>query len=74
MSQPALGAELPSQAFDLASTEPPSADPQKETISVEITDTSSTAENVGFILDAYCGIFFNFLHSVFYPSSNFLLC
>ena len=40
---------------------------------VEITDTSTTAENVSFILDAYWGIFFNFFHSVFYPSSDFLL-
>ena len=74
MSQPALGAELLSQAFDSASTEPPSTDPRKEPIAVEITDTSTTTENVSFIFDAYRGIFFNFLHSVLYPSSDFLLC
>ena len=73
MSQPALGAELPSQAFDLASTEPPSADPWKEPISVEITDTPTTAENVSFIFDVYWGIFFDFFHSVCYPSPDFLL-
>ena len=72
MSQPALGAELLSQAFNSTSTEPPSADPRKEPILVEITDTS-IAENVSFIFDAYWGIFFNFFHSVFYPSSDFLL-
>ena len=60
VSQPALGVELPSQAFDLASTEPPSADPRKEPILVEITDTSTTAENVSFNFDAYRGIFFSF--------------
>ena len=73
MSQPALGAELLSQAFDLASTEPPSADPRKEPILVEITNTSTTVENVSFIFDAYWGFFFNFFHLVFYPSSDFLL-
>ena len=73
MSQPALGAGLPSQAFDLASTQSPSVDPRKEPILVEITDTQTTAENVSFIFDAYWGIFFNFFHSVFYPSSDFLL-
>jgi len=72
VSQLALGVELLSQAFDLASTEPSLADPRKEPISVEITDTSTT-ENVSFIFDAYWGIFFNFFHSVFYPSSDFLL-
>ena len=40
---------------------------------VEITDTSTTAKNVSFIFDAYWGIFFNFFHLVFYPSSDFLL-
>jgi len=40
---------------------------------VEITDTSTIAENVSFIFDAYRGIFFNFFHSIFYPSSDFLL-
>ena len=74
MSQPALGAELLSQAFNSTSTEPPSADPRKEPILVEITDTSTTAENVSFILDAYWGTSFNFLHLVFYPSSDFVLC
>ena len=29
---------------------------------------------MSFIFDAYRGIFFNFLHSVFYPSSDFLMC
>ena len=28
---------------------------------------------MSFIFDAYSGIFFNFFHSVFYPSSDFLL-
>ena len=28
---------------------------------------------MSFIFDAYWGIFFNFFHSVFYPSSAFLL-
>ena len=59
--------------FDLASTKPPSADPREEPILVEITDTSTIAENVSFIFDAYRGIFFNFFHSIFYPSSDFLL-
>ena len=58
--------------FDSSSTEPSSADPRKEPILVETTD-ASTAENVSFIFDAYWGIFFNFFHSVFYPSSDFLL-
>ena len=40
---------------------------------VEIIDTSTTVENVNFIFDAYRGIFFNFLHSVLYPSFDFLL-
>ena len=52
MSQPTLGVGLLSQAFDSAPTEPPSADPQKEPISVEIAYASITAENVSFILDA----------------------
>ena len=74
-SQPALGAGLISQAFDSTPTEPPSADPQKEPISVEITDASITIENVSFILDACQSIFFDFLiYSVFYPSSDFLTC
>jgi len=75
VSQPALGAELLSQAFDSTSTEPPSADPRKELILVDITDTSTTSENVSFILDACWGNFFNFLiYSVLYPSSDFLMC
>ena len=45
MSQSALGAELLSQAFDLASTEPSSADPQTEPISVEPTNASRTIED-----------------------------
>ena len=66
---------LLSQVFDLAPTEHSSADPQKEPISVEITDASTAAENVSFILDACWSIFFNFLiYSVFHPSSNFLPC
>ena len=32
-----------------------------------------TTENVSFIFDANRGIFFNFFHLVFYPSSDFLL-
>jgi len=56
VSQLALGAGLLSQAIDSAPTEPPSADPQKEPILVEITDASTTAENVSFIPDA-CGSF-----------------
>ena len=46
MSQPALGAELLSQAFKSASTEPSLADPQKEPILVEITDASKIAEDI----------------------------
>ena len=61
MSQPTLGAELLSQAFDLASTEPPSANPRKEPILVEITDASTIAENVSFILDAHRSIFLQLL-------------
>ena len=60
-SQPALGAGLLSQAFDSAPTEPPSTDPQKEPILVEITDASITVENVSFILDACQSIFFDLL-------------
>ena len=60
-TQSVLGVELLSQAFDSAPTEPPSADPQKEPILVEITDASITAENVSFILDACQSIFFDFL-------------
>ena len=53
--------ELLSQAFGSAPTEPSSVDPQEEPILVEITDASTTTENVGFILDACQSIFFNFL-------------
>ena len=61
--------------FDSAPTEPPSAGLGKELILVEITNTSTTAENVSFILDACRSRFFNFLiHLVFHPSSVFLLC
>jgi len=61
--------------FNSTSTEPTSADPRKEPIPVEITDTSTTSENVSFILDACWGIFFNFLiYSVLYSSSDFLMC
>jgi len=61
--------------FNSTSTEPTSADPRKEPIPVEITDTSTTSENVSFILDACWGIFFNFLiYLVIYSSSNFLMC
>ena len=45
MSQHAWGAELLSQAFKSASTEPSSADPQKEPISVETTDASRMVED-----------------------------
>jgi len=48
--------------FGSAPTEPSSADPQEESISVEITDASKTTENVSFILDARRSIFFNFLN------------
>ena len=65
---------MPSQAFDSAPTELSLAVPRREPISVEIIDTSTTAENVSFIFDAYRGISLNFLHLVFYPSSDFLLC
>jgi len=61
--------------FASAPTEPPSSDPQKESISVEITDTSITVENVSFILDACQSILFNFLiYSVFHPSSELSPC
>ena len=60
-SQSALGAELLSQALDSTPTEPPSADSQKELISIGITDASTIVENVSFILDACGKFFFNFL-------------
>ena len=69
-SQSALGAALLSQAFDLAPAEPLSADPQKEPISVEITNASTIAENVSFIIDARRSIFFNFL--IYSVSSSFI--
>ena len=49
-SQTALGAGLLSQALDLTPTKPLSVDPQQELISVEVTDASTTAENVNFSL------------------------
>ena len=60
-SQSALGAVLPFQAFDLAPVEPLLADPQKEQILIEITDASTIAENVSFILDARQSIFLQLL-------------
>ena len=60
-SQSALGVGLLSQALDSTSTEPLSVDPQKEPISVEVTDASTMAKNVSFsfrfILDACWSIF-----------------
>jgi len=44
-SQLALGIELLSQAFKSASTEPPSADPQKEPILVETIGASKTTKD-----------------------------
>jgi len=49
-SQSALGAGLLSQALDSTPTKPLSADPQQEPISVEVTDASTTIENVNFSL------------------------
>ena len=49
-SQSALGAGLLSQALDSTPTKPLSADPQQEPISVEVTDASTTTENVNFSL------------------------
>jgi len=69
VSQPALGAELLSQAFDSALAEPPSADPRKEPISVETTDTSITAENMSLSLT------FNFpIYSVFHSLFDYSSC
>jgi len=45
---------------DLAPTELPSADPRTEPISVEITDTSITAENVSSIFDTCWSIFLDY--------------
>ena len=70
-SQSSLGAELLSQAFDSAPTEPSSADSQKEPISVEITDAPTTAENVSFfhfILDACWSIFWKVSDFIQFPS------
>jgi len=52
--------ELLSQAFDSTPTEPPSVDPQKEPILVEMTNASTTAENVSSLLATCWSIFFNF--------------
>jgi len=49
-SQSALGTGLLSQALDSTQTKPLSVDPQQEPISVEVTDASTTAENVNFSL------------------------
>ena len=49
-SQSALGAELLSQALDSTPTKPLSTDPQQEPILMEVTDASTTAENVNFSL------------------------
>ena len=62
-SQPTLGVELLSLAFDSTSTEPPSAGPRKELISVNITDPSTTSENVSLSL---------MLVGVFYLTSWFI--
>ena len=44
-SQPALGVELLSRAFKSALNHPSSADPQKELILAETTDSSRTTED-----------------------------
>ena len=49
-SQSASGAGLLSQALDSSPTKPLSADPQQEPILVEVTDASTTTENVNFSL------------------------
>ena len=49
-SQSALGAGLLSQALDSTPTKPLSTDPQQEPIPVEVTDASTTVENVNFSL------------------------
>jgi len=45
-----LGAGLLSQALYSTPTKPLLADPQQEPISVEVTDASTTTENVNFSL------------------------
>ena len=47
-SQSASGAGLLSQALDSSPTKPLSANPQQESILVEVTDASTMAENVNF--------------------------
>ena len=78
MSQPALGVELLSQAFKSASTDPSSADPQKEPISIETTDASKAAEDVSPSIsppDAAKALFLKFLIFIqFSPFSDHLPC
>ena len=78
MSQPALGAELLSQAFKSASTDPSSADPQKEPILVETTDASKAAEDVSPSIsppDAAKSFFLKFLIFIqFSPFFDHLPC
>ena len=72
-SQSALGVELLSPTLDSTPTESPSADSQKEPISIGITDASITTENVSFILDTFGEFFFSFLiHLVFSSFIQFL--
>ena len=72
-SQSTLGAGLLSQAPDLAPTELPSADPRTEPISVEITDTSITVENVSSIFDTCWSIFLDLLiHYYSHPLFGYL--
>ena len=73
-SHSTLGAGLLSQALDSTPTKPLLANPQQEPILVEVTDASTTAENVNFSLMLVEVFFFNFLiYLVFYPSPDFLL-
>ena len=78
MSQLALGAELLSQAFKSASTDPSSTDPQKEPILVETTDASKVAEDVSPSIsppDAAKALFLKFLIFIqFSPFSDHLPC
>ena len=78
MSQPALGAKLLSQAFKSASTDPSSADPQKEPILVETTDASKAAEDVSPSIsppDAAKALFLKFPTFIqFSPFSDHLPC
>jgi len=78
VSQLALGAELLSQAFKSASTDPSSADPQKEPISVETTDASNTTEDVSPSIsppDAAKSFFLKFLIFIqFSPFFDHLPC